>query len=156
MRDARQQVDDMHPPQQMCSTIDMFCFATLADANAGTMYTDITGRFPVMSYKGNQYLFVAYLYDRNAILVRAMKSRKDDDMVAAFKDILQYLEARNAKPTLNVMDNECSKTVKTFITQNEMNIQLVEAHNHRVNAAERAIATFKDHFIAGLSTVDAN
>jgi hypothetical protein len=29
-------------------------------------------------------------------------------------------------------------------------------HNHRVNAAERAIATFKEHFIAVLATVDAH
>jgi hypothetical protein len=27
-------------------------------------------------------------------------------------------------------------------------------HNHQVNAAERAIATFKEHFIAALATVD--
>ena len=74
----------MHPAQQVCSTIDMFCFATLADANEGTMYTDLTGRFPVMSFKGNQYLFVAYLYDHNAIIVCPMKSRKDEDMVTAF------------------------------------------------------------------------
>jgi hypothetical protein len=33
-------------------------------------------------------------------------------------------------------------------------IQLVEPHNHQANAAERAIQTFKNHFIAGLSTVD--
>jgi hypothetical protein len=146
----------MHPTQQVCSTIDMFCFATLADANKGTMYTDLTGRFPVMSFKGNQYLFVAYLYDRNAIIIRPMKSRKDEDMVTAFQEIIEYLDSRNAKPTLNVMDNECSKTVKAYITKNDIGIQFVEAHNHRVNAAERAIATVKDHFIAGLATVDIN
>jgi hypothetical protein len=33
---------------------------------------------------------------------------------------------------------------------------LVEPDNHRVNAAERAIQTFKNHFIAGLATVDKN
>ena len=31
---------------------------------------------------------------------------------------------------------------------------MVEPHDHRVNAAERAIQTFKHHFIAGLATVD--
>jgi hypothetical protein len=30
---------------------DMFCFAALADAIKGTMYTDITGAFPVRSFK---------------------------------------------------------------------------------------------------------
>jgi hypothetical protein len=32
---------------------------------------------------------------------------------------------------------------------------LVEPHNHRVNAAERAIQTFKDHFISALATTDS-
>jgi hypothetical protein len=33
-------------------------------------------------------------------------------------------------------------------------LQLLEPHNHRVNAAERAIQTFKDAFIAALATTD--
>ena len=37
-----------------------------------------------------------------------------------------------------------------------MDIHLVPPHNHRVNAAERAIATFKEHFITDLATVDRN
>ena len=32
---------------------------------------------------------------------------------------------------------------------------LVEPHNHRINAAERAIQTFKDHFISALTTTDS-
>jgi hypothetical protein len=35
-----------------------------------------------------------------------------------------------------------------------MDIHLVPPHNHHVNAAKQAIATFKEHFIAGLATVD--
>ena len=31
---------------------------------------------------------------------------------------------------------------------------MVAPHNHRVNAAERAIHTFKEHFIAALATID--
>ena len=52
------------------------------------------------------------------------------------------------------MDNECSKAVAAHIRKNDMDIHLVPPHNHRVNAAERAIATFKEHFIAALATVD--
>jgi hypothetical protein len=36
----------------------------------------------------------------------------------------------------------------------KINIQLVPPHNHRANAAEQALATFKEHFIAALATVD--
>ena len=56
-------------------------------------------------------------------------------------------------PKLHVMDNECSKILSKFIESNGTKIQLVEPHQHRVNAAERAIQTFKNHFIAGLCTV---
>jgi hypothetical protein len=37
-----------------------------------------------------------------------------------------------------------------------MDIHLIPPHNHHVKAAEGAIATFKEHFIAGLATVDKN
>jgi hypothetical protein len=52
------------------------------------------------------------------------------------------------------MDNKCSATVERYIWSKKINIQLVPPHNHRVNAAEQAIATFKEHFIAALATVD--
>jgi hypothetical protein len=116
----------------------MFCFAALADMHAGTMYTDSTGAFPVRSFRNMQYVFVAYIYDLNAILVRAMPAKNDGAMIAAFTDILATLNARGYPPALNVMDNECSKAVEAHIRSNKMDIYLVPPHNHRVNAAERA------------------
>jgi len=47
----------------------MFCFAALADMQTGTIHTDGTGAFPVQSFRNMQYVFVAYIYDLNAILV---------------------------------------------------------------------------------------
>jgi hypothetical protein len=41
-----------------------------------------------------------------------------------------------------------------FFTANNMDYQLVPRHCHRRNAAERAIRTFKEHFVAGISAVD--
>ena len=67
-----------------------------------------------MSFKGNQYLFVAYLYSHNAIIVCPMKSRKDEDMITAFQDDIEYLESRDAKPLLDMMDNESSKKVNSY------------------------------------------
>jgi hypothetical protein len=52
------------------------------------------------------------------------------------------------------MDNKCSTTVEQYIRSEKINIQLVPPHNHQANAAKRAIATFKEHFIATLATVD--
>jgi len=133
---------------------DVFCFAALADTITGTMYTDINGAFPVCSFKSMQYIFVAYVYDLNAIIVRAMPSRTDASMVTAFREVITILKTGGCCPALNVMDNEFSAAVEKYIRSEQINIQLVPPHNHRVNATERAIATFKEHFIAALTTVD--
>jgi hypothetical protein len=44
--------------------------------------------------------------------------------------------------------------LKIFFTTNDVEYQLVPPHCHRRNADERAIQTFKEHFLAGLSSVD--
>jgi hypothetical protein len=58
------------------------------------------------------------------------------------------------KPCLNIMDNEASTAVKRQIVTSGATYQLVEPHNHCVNAAERAIRTWKNHFIACLCSTD--
>ena len=115
--DARNEVDDMAPPQQMCTAIDneMFCFTILEDEGGYTVYSDQTGRFPIESYKGMNYVFVLYDYKLNAILLRPLKSRKDEDMVAAFQSAYEELKKKGHNPTLHVLDNECSRAVRTFI-----------------------------------------
>jgi hypothetical protein len=120
------------------------------------MYTDSTGAFPVQSFHKMQYVFVAYIYNLNAILIHAMPSKTNGVMIAAFTDILANLNAHGFAPMLNVMDNECSKAVEAHIQSNHMDINLIPPHNHRVNAAKCVIATFKEHFISALATVDRN
>jgi uncharacterized protein YgfB (UPF0149 family) len=77
-------------------------------------------------------------------------------MVEAFEDIYTYLTDRGFKPKLNVMDNQCSRAVQTYIKSTGAGIQLVNPDDHRVNAAERAIQTWKNHWIAGMGTLDPN
>jgi hypothetical protein len=48
-----------------------------------------------------QYVFVAYIYDLNVILVHTMPSKNNGAMVAAFTDVLANLGARDYVPTLN-------------------------------------------------------
>ena len=76
-------------------------------------------------------------------------------MLEAFQIVYDYLIEKNFKPKLHVMDNECPKVIKTFIeNENNVTLQFVEPHKHRVNAAERSIQTFKNHFVYGLCTVN--
>ena len=46
--------------------------------------------------------------------------------------------------------------LKTFIRATSVKFQLVPPYLHRTNAAERAIQTYKDHLISGLSSCDPN
>jgi hypothetical protein len=77
-------------------------------------------------------------------------------MIAAFMDILANLNAHDYSPMFNVMDNECFKAIEAHIQSNHMDIYLIPPHNHRVNTTKRAIATFKEHFISALTTVNRN
>jgi len=123
--DARRQVDELTPTEEICAAHNIFCFAALTDLATSTMYTDLPGAFPVRSFRSMQYIFVAYVYDLNAILVCVMPSKNDGAMIDAFTDILATLAARNYHPTLNVIDNECSKAVVARIRKNNMDIHLV-------------------------------
>ena len=156
--DARLDVADMFPREQVCSVEEdeMFCVAVLGDSNDNTIYSDLAGRFPQQSYSGMEYVFVAYVYKINDILLRSMKSREDSNMVAAFQDIYAELEAKNLKPKLHVLDNECSRAVQAFLRSNDTKWKNVEAYNHRVHAAEPAVKTAKYHAIAHFATLDFN
>ncbi len=144
----------MFPTHKACVAQYMFCFAALADAMTGTMYTDLTGVFSVRSFKNMIYIFVAYIYDLNAIIVHPMTSRTDASFIAAFTKVFAILRAWNYQPALNIMDKECSKAVEKHIRAKRMTIRLFPPHNHRVNAAEQAIGIFKEHFVAALATVN--
>jgi hypothetical protein len=118
------------------------------------MYMDLTSAFPVRSFKNMIYIFVAYIYDLNAIIVRPMATCTDASFIAAFTKVFTILYARDYQPAFNLMDNKCSKAVEKHICTNRMMIQLVPPHNHHVNNAKRAIGPFKEHFVTALATVD--
>jgi hypothetical protein len=127
-------------------------YAVLVDQ--GQLYTDLTGKFPVRSSKGNSYVMVCYVYECNYVKVVPMKSRSASEWVKAYDHIHKELTAKGFKPKLQTLDNEASAALKHIFTTNDVEYQLVPPHCHRRNAAERAIRTFKEHFVAGLSPVD--
>jgi hypothetical protein len=56
---------------------------------------------------------------------------------------------------MHILDNEASVAFKGAIKTNcNLQLQLVPPDTHRRNLAERAIQTFKSHFIAILAGVD--
>ena len=134
---------------------NVFCFAALADKQRGTMYTDATGALPAMSIDGHQYYFVAYDYDTNYIFAIPIKDVTDDSIMAAFHSVFNELKEKGHKPTFNVTDNQATRPIKEYLKKENCKWQFVEPSNHRANAAERAIQTYKNHFISGLCSTDA-
>jgi hypothetical protein len=52
------------------------------------------------------------------------------------------------------LDNECSAALKQFMRKANVEFQLVPPYDHRQNAAEQAIGIWKDHFVAGVASLD--
>jgi hypothetical protein len=116
----------------------------------GHIYTDLTGRFPTTSSRGYKYILFLYDHDSNNMQAEPMKRRSDAEAIRAYTKIYDELTAKGLKPTFQTMDNEASTALKHFLHSKDIEFQLVAPHVHRKNAAERAIQTFKNHFIAML------
>jgi hypothetical protein len=129
-------------------------FVYAATIDAGQIYTDQTGRFPVISSKGNKYIMILYDYDSNAILAQPIKDRTAPELLKAFQIMEQELVARGLKPKLMKLDNEASKLLNEYLHQQYITFQFVPPYSHRRNSAERAVISFKDHLIAGLCSTD--
>ena len=121
----------------------------------GKVYTDQTGRFPVISTDGYKYVLVMYVYDANAVLAEPLKNRTGGEITTAYKYLVEYLTIRGYKPQVHWLDNEASASLKNYDKTLKIDYQLVPPHMHRRNAAERGIRTWKNHFVAGLSSTDS-
>jgi hypothetical protein len=147
---------ESHPPQDPTSlpgSKTHFMYAAVHDAQ-GQIYTDQPGRFLVSSSSGNSYMLVLYDYDSNYIHVEPMPSRSKESILAAYKNAIAVLIKAGLRPKLQRLDNEASTILQEFMTDQEIDFQLVPPHIHRRNAAERSIRTWKNHFIAGLCSTN--
>ena len=81
----------------------------------GTAYSDLTGRFPVQSSQGKNYLMIAYHQDANAILVEALKNRQAKSIVSAWSVLNKRFKKSGMKPSNWIMDNECSHDLKSAL-----------------------------------------
>ncbi len=136
------------------SIANVFCFGAFADRQSGVVYNDLMGNFPFVSFDGSVCFFVMYHYEAHAIMATPIARLDDQSIFNAYKANFNELAQKGFKPKLNIMDNQATKHIKQFLTEEECKLQLVEPHNHCINTAERAIQTFKDAFISALTTTD--
>jgi hypothetical protein len=86
----------------------------------GQLYTDLTGKFPVWSSKGNSFVMVCYIYHCNYVKVVPIKSRSASEWVKAYVTIHQELKVKGFTPKLQTLDNEASTALKNFFTVNDI------------------------------------
>ena len=142
------------PPDELDNIKHNVASAAIITMPTGKIYTDQAGKFPVTSGLGNKYVFILYDHDSNAILAETLKSRQGAEIKRAFLKLTGILKAKGLHPKFHILDNEASTDFKQAITNQNIAFQLAPPNIHRRNAAERAIRTFKNHLIAGLSSVD--
>ena len=149
--------NDFHPNDEKLTQPTYNTLAMLIDFQAtNTGYSDLTGRFPITSSRGNKYILIVYNYDTNSIHAKAVPNRQAATLTSTFINIHNDLTFRGAKPNMYLLDNEFSNELELALQKNNIKYQLAPPHNHRSNKAERAIQTFKEHFIAGINSVNPN
>ena len=120
----------------------------------GQIHSDQTGQFLVPSISGNKYVFILYDYDSNFIHAEPIPSRSKHQILKAFNKITSKLSSRGLKPRLQRMDNEASQLLLDQMDEDNIDYQLTPAGLHRRNSAEKAVQTFKNHFISGLCSTN--
>ena len=75
-------------------------------------------------------------------------------MIRAFTELTEYFKSRRINLGFHFTDNEAYKSFKMTIATMNIKYQLALPSNHRANNSERAIQTFKNHFITGLCSED--
>jgi hypothetical protein len=130
--------------------------AIIKPERSGQIYSDLTRRFPIASSKRNNDLLIIYGYDSNGILAQPMGTCTGPCILEAYKVLHEHLVTAGLQPQLQRLDNEASQSLKQFMTSEGIDNQLVSPGVHCHNAAERAIHMFKNHFIAGLCSMDKN
>ena len=143
--------EDQNPTPTSIKTNE--CMSLILPFNAKTTsYTDLTGRFPYKSTSGNEYLYVMYDYDSNAIMALPIKNRQAKTLTTAWNTLQQNFTRTGHTIKHFVMDNEISFELRTALKKYNYTFELTPPHMHRRNAAERAIRTYKSHLLAGIAT----
>ena len=84
-------------PMETLETRFNYVFTKIID-NQQRITTNLTGRFPVTSNRGNKYLFVLYEYNRNSILVLPIKKKMNKDFIHVFQNVHEHLTIRGLNP----------------------------------------------------------
>ena len=118
-------------------------------------HTDLSGRFPVTSIHGNNYMLMSVY--KNHIRAVAMKTKEQESYLRAYRETYAFYKALGITPLCQRLDNETSVALEKFF-QDEVKVdfQYVPPQSHRRNKAERAMRTMKNHLLSTFATAHEN
>jgi hypothetical protein len=119
-------------------------------------YPDQTGCCPIPSSRRNHYIFVLCHQDTNTIHAVVIPNCQAASIRKAWEATHKNLMQQGHVPNLHILNNKWSQELKDAFTKHKIAFQQAPAKEHRANIAERAIRTFKNHFISILCSVDSN
>ena len=108
---------------------------------------NLPGRYPVTSARGHST-------SSSCIIVipitstRSQSRTESCELVRVFTECYDSLKKNGLTARLLHLDNEVSHNLIATIEKQRLGYQLASSGDHRLNEAERAIQTFKAHFIA--------
>jgi hypothetical protein len=118
----------------------------LCDSN----HSDATGRFPIVSSQGHQYILVSVF--NNYVHLEPMASRSADSYVKAYQATFAFFRQLKHHVAIQRIDNETSSQLEDFFRAEGVSVEYAPAQNHRTVRAERAIRDAKNHIISTLAT----
>ena len=148
--------DSMELPQQEPTNERTHFVICAIEEMEGRISTDQTGFFPRTSARGMKYVMIFYIYDANYIKGVPIKNRTHKEFLRAYQEVYDELTKKGFKPKLHKLDNEKSVEVLEFVKSQNVTYQLTPPEMHRTNPAEKAVQTWKNHFIAGLASLPQN
>lgn len=113
-------------------------------------HSDLTGRFPIKSARGNQYILVSVC--DGYVHYEPMMSKSASCYVAAYRRMYSFFAAHGRLIRFQKLDNETSTLLETYLASIPIHLEYVSPGTHRTNKAERAIRAGKNHIIATFAT----
>jgi len=140
-------------PEDAETSWDDTIYSRLIDLNSDNeIHSDATGRFPFESARGTNYVLV-FVY-KGYIHVQPLNDRSAVSYVKAHRLAIEFFKTKGHAINIARLDNETSEQLETFLSDANIPFQYVPPEDHRSNRAERAIQSFKNHFISILATID--
>ena len=127
-------------------TPDEFLRVTVLTAKELMNSSDATGRFPIITKSGWEYLLVSTM--GGYVHLQLLKSRSKSEYVRVYKLMYDYFQQYGHQPTIQRLDNESSSDLEVFLRACDVKIQYVPPGIHRQTPSECAIRHTKNCIIA--------